>query len=85
MSKRAMSLVLIGLALASSGGRSSADAGRLCVNYSFTGPGSGTTSSTHCEATPNQFDFPVSAQSCRGIPPAGVVLCVGGQADLPLP
>lgn len=84
MGKRIVRAVLVTLATASFG-IPGAEAGKICGSYSVAAPVIGTSSNTFCQQTPPAFDFPVSAQNCRGVPPAGFTLCLGASADLPHP
>lgn len=60
-------------------------AGQACANYRVTGPVVGTTQNNICQGLPSQFDSPVSWWNCRGIPPAGLTICVGASAHLIMP
>jgi hypothetical protein len=62
----------------------SADADTECVSYQVTAPIVGTRSGSPCVTLPPLFDFPLSHESCRGIPPLGVSACVGVDLHLPL-
>jgi len=75
-------LAMIGLGLLTAPG---AHADNVCVGYSITAPGVGTVQDTGCQWMPDQFDAPLSVTNCRGVPPAGVVLCLEAHLMLPVP
>lgn len=83
MKRRMLGFVLAAVAI--TGTSQASSAGQACVNYRVTGPVIGTTQNNFCQGLPSQFDSPVSWWNCRGIPPAGVTICVGASVHLIMP